>query len=60
VIYALWPRWPEAPVAADAPPLPVVIGGARFNVPPQAIRVAVQRRAGTQERLDLVLPVAFA
>ncbi len=54
VIYALWPRWPEAPVAADAPPLPVVIGGAQFNVPPQAIRVAVQRRAGTQERLDLV------
>ena len=54
VIYALWPRWPEPPVAADAPPLPVVIGGARFNVPPQAIRVAVQRRAGTQERLDLV------
>jgi hypothetical protein len=32
----------------------VVIGGARFNVPPQAIRAAVQRRAGAQERLDLV------
>src|SRR4051812_40938910 len=54
VIYALWPRWPDAPVPADAPPLPVVIGGVRFNVPPQAIRAAVQRRAGTQERLDLV------
>jgi len=32
----------------------VVIGGVRFNVPPQAIRAAVQRRAGAQERLDLV------
>jgi len=54
VIYALWPRWPDAPVAADAPALPVVVAGVRFNVPPQAIRAAVQRRAGTQERLDLV------
>src|SRR4030088_653929 len=54
VIYALWPRWAGAPGAAAAPPPPVVIGGVRFNVPPQAIRVAVQRRAGTQERLDLV------
>ena len=54
VIYALWPRWPDAPVAADAPALPVVVAGVPFNVPPQAIRAAVQRRAGTQERLDLV------
>src|SRR3981081_822773 len=45
---------PPALVATAPPPGPVVIGGVRFNVPPQAIRVAVQRRAGTQERLDLV------
>jgi len=54
VAYALWPRWPEPPVAADAPPLPIVVGGVLFNVPPQAMRVAVQRRAGMQERVDLV------
>jgi hypothetical protein len=52
--YAMWPRWPDAQVAADAPALPVVVGGVLFNVPPQAIRVAVQRRAGPQERVDLV------
>src|SRR6266540_2839361 len=52
--YALWPRWPEPPVAADAPALPIVVGGVLFNVPPQAMRVAVQRRAGMQERIDLV------
>jgi hypothetical protein len=54
VIYALWPRWPDVPVAADAPPLPIVIAGVPFNVPPRAIRVAMQRRAGTHERIDLV------
>jgi hypothetical protein len=31
-----------------------VVGGVLFNVPPQAMRVAVQRRAGMQERIDLV------
>jgi len=54
VASALWPRWPEPPVAADAPALPIVVGGVSFNVPPQAIRVAIQRRPGTQERIDLV------
>jgi len=54
VTYALWLRWPDAPVAADAPALPIVVAGMRLNVPPQAIRVAVQRRAGAQERIDLV------
>jgi hypothetical protein len=34
--------------------LPIAVAGALFNVPPQAIRVAVQRRAGAQERVDLV------
>ena len=52
--YALWPSWPDTPVAADAPALPITIAGAPFNVPPQAIRVAVQRHAGAQERVDLV------
>src|SRR5262245_33985208 len=54
VAYALWPRWPEPPVAADAPALPVVVGDVLFNVPPQAMRIAMQRRAGRQERIDLV------
>jgi hypothetical protein len=54
VAYALWPRWPDAPAPADAPALPIVVGGVVFNVPPQAVRVAIQRRAGTQERIDLV------
>jgi hypothetical protein len=52
--YALWPSWPEADVSLDAPSLPITIAGATFNVPPQAIRVAAQRRSGAQERVDLV------
>lgn len=52
--YVLWPRWPAPPVARDAPSLPIVIGNVTFNVPPAAIRRAVQRKPGTQERLDLV------
>jgi hypothetical protein len=54
VVYALWPRWPDAPAAADAPALPITVAGVLFNVPPQALRVAIQRRAGAQERIDLV------
>jgi hypothetical protein len=53
IVYVLWPRWPAAPVALDAPELPVTIGGVAFNVPPAAIRVAVQRRPGAHDRLDL-------
>jgi hypothetical protein len=52
--YVLWPRWPEAPVARNAPSLPIVVSGATFNIEPAAIRRAVQRRAGTQPRVDLV------
>jgi hypothetical protein len=48
----LWPRWPSA-VAPDAPSVPVMVGGVLFNVPPAAIRVAVQRAPGSQARLDL-------
>jgi hypothetical protein len=54
VIYVLWPRWPDAPVAVDAPALPIVIGDVLFRVPPGAIRQKVQRRAGNQERIDLI------
>ena len=51
--YVLWPRWPEAPVAVDAPSLPIVVAGVTFNVEPAALRNAVQRRPGTQARIDL-------
>jgi hypothetical protein len=51
--YVLWPRWPGPPVGLDAPALPITVGSVTFNVPPAAIRVPVQRRPGTQERLDL-------
>jgi hypothetical protein len=50
--YVLWPRW-SAP-RLDAPPLPITVAGVAFNLPPAAIRVAAQRRAGAQERVDLV------
>ena len=53
VAYMLWPRWPDA-VRLDAPALPITVGGMVFNVPPAAIRVAIQRRPGAQPRLDLV------
>jgi hypothetical protein len=53
VIYALWPRWPDVPLDADAPSLPIVIGDVLFQIPPAAIRQKMQRRAGAQERIDL-------
>jgi len=53
VTYVLRPRLDFAPAAADVPPLPIMIADTLFRVPPRAIRFAVQRRAGTQERLDL-------
>ena len=52
--YAMWPSWPDAEVAIDAPALPITVAGALFNVPTQAIRVAAQRHSGAQERVDLV------
>jgi hypothetical protein len=51
--YVLWPRWPGPPVGADAPSLPIIVGGVAFNLPPAAIRMPVQRRPGVQERVDL-------
>jgi hypothetical protein len=53
VAYLLWPRWPSPPIALDAPSLPITVGGTLFNVPPAAIRIAVQRHPGAQERIDL-------
>jgi hypothetical protein len=53
VAYVLWPRWPEAPVALDAPSLPIVVSGVNFNIEPAAIREAIERRPGTQARVDL-------
>jgi hypothetical protein len=51
VAYVLWPA--PKPVAPDAPSLPIAVGGVTFNVPPGAIRVAMQRRPGAQARIDL-------
>ena len=53
VAYVLWPSWPSAPVALDAPPLPITIAGVLFELPPAAIRAAVQRHPGPQDRVDL-------
>jgi hypothetical protein len=53
IAYILWPRWPDV-VPPDAPALPITVGGMALNVPPGAIRIARQRRAGAQERVDLV------
>jgi hypothetical protein len=54
VSYVLWPRWPEPALAPNAAALPIMVGEVTFNIPPGAIRVAVQRKAGVQERVDLV------
>jgi hypothetical protein len=51
IAYMLWPL--PAPLAPDAPSLPITVGGVVFNVPPAAIRFAVQRRPGAQGRIDL-------
>jgi len=40
-------------VTLDAPSLPIVVAGVAFNIEPAAIRMSVQRRPGTQERVDL-------
>ena len=58
IAYMLWPL--PAPVAPDAPSLPITIGGVVFNVPPAAIRfagAAPSRRAGAHRPR---LPVALA
>ncbi len=54
VIYVLWPTWSTTAAVLDAPALPIIVGGALFEIPPAAIRTSVQRHAGPAERLDLV------
>jgi hypothetical protein len=54
LVYVLWPSWPNVPAALDAPAVPVTIAGVLFEVPPAAIRTAVQRHPGAHERIDLV------
>ena len=53
IAYVLWPRWPDVPVALNAPSLPIVVAGVNFNIEPAAIRRAIQRHPGTQMRVDL-------
>ena len=52
IALVLWPQWPDAPIAGDAP-LPVVVAGVVFNIEPAAIRATVQRHPGTHDRIDL-------
>jgi hypothetical protein len=52
IALVLWPR-ALAPTSAGAPSYPITVAGVPFNVPSAAIRVPLQRRAGTQERIDL-------
>jgi hypothetical protein len=51
--YVLWPRWPEPPIASDAPALPITVANVVFNIPPAAMRVPLQRVTGAHERVDL-------
>jgi hypothetical protein len=53
VSYVLWPTWPAQPAAFDAPAIPITVAGELFDVPPAAIREAVQRHPGQEERIDL-------
>jgi hypothetical protein len=53
VSYVLWPTWPSKPTSLDAPAIPITVAGVLFDVPPAAIRAAVQRHPGQQERIDL-------
>jgi hypothetical protein len=50
---ALWPTWPSAPVPLNAPAIPITVANVLFDVPPAAIRAAVQRHPGPHERVDL-------
>ena len=53
IAYVLWPRWPGPPVSLNSPPLPIVVSGVTFNIEPAAIREAIERKPGTQDRVDL-------
>jgi hypothetical protein len=54
LLYVLWPSWPNVSAPLDAPAVPVTVAGVLFDVPPAAIRTAVQRHPGAHERIDLV------
>lgn len=51
--YLLWPRWPDQASPSDPGKLPISVGGLLMNVPREAFRIPVQRRTGTQDRIDL-------
>ncbi len=53
VSFALWPTWPSGPIPLNAPAIPITVGNVLFDVPPAAIRAAIQRHAGPHERVDL-------
>src|ERR1700731_3809794 len=53
VSYMLGPTWPSAPVSLNAPAIPITVANVLFDVPPAAIRAAVQRHPGPHERVDL-------
>ena len=53
VSYMLWPTWPSGPVPLNAPAMPITVANVLFDVPPAAIRAAVQRHPGPHERVDL-------
>jgi hypothetical protein len=56
VSYMLWPTWPSRTTPFDAPAIPITIANVLFDVPPAAIRAAVQRHPGPHERVDLAFP----
>ena len=60
VSYMLWPTWPNAPIAVDAPAIPITVAGVIFNVPPAAIRAKVLRQPGRPRAHRSRLSVAFA
>lgn len=53
VSFVLWPTWPSTPVPLNAPAMPITVANVLFDVPPAAIRAAVQRHPGPHERVDL-------
>jgi hypothetical protein len=53
VSYMLWPTWPSGPIPLNAPAMPITVANVLFDVPPAAIRAAVQRHPGPHERVDL-------
>jgi hypothetical protein len=53
VTFVLWPTWPGAAISLETPAIPTTVAGVLFDVPPAAIRNAVQRHAGPNDRIDL-------